>query len=86
VDWVDLTLERERRVIVNAIPIKMEDFFLSGCGTVIFSGTLLHGGRRFTENWNGVEKHKVIDSCLLGCYTPCRLADVDVSEERSALC
>ena len=39
----------------NAVLIKLEDFFLAGCGTVRFSWTLLHGGRRFIENWNGVK-------------------------------
>jgi len=59
VDWIDLTLARDRRAVVNAVPIKLEDFFLTGCGTVRFSWTLLHGGRRFTENWNGVKNAKL---------------------------
>jgi hypothetical protein len=27
VDWIDLTVDRDRGALVNAVPIQLEDFF-----------------------------------------------------------
>jgi hypothetical protein len=85
VDWIALTLERDSRALVNAVHIKLDDFFLTGCGPVSFSGTLIHGGRRFTERWNGMKNVKLQ---IHDFWDVIRCVDweivVDVSEERCA--